>query len=286
MAYLGLLQSFVEILGSWRKQLKGPRSLTDWRTAVNDLLAALFELDDDEEALLQRVREGLDELVSQAGQAGFDQPVSLDVLRAMLQGLLDDTSGAQRFLTGRVTFCNMVPMRSIPFRVVCLIGMNGGDFPRNQRPLSFDLMARRLGLRLPEDDEIPEDREPFGVDNLERYRLRQSLLRGLLAGRERTSLLARLRGAGDLPNGVPCELLFDEQMDEAVPFVQRLQGRLPGELEPIEVDLPLAGFRLQGQLRNLRASGLLDYRFGKLKAKDRLRTCCCPSRTRMAPVRS
>ena len=46
-----------------------------------------------------------------------------------------------RFLTGGVTFCAMVPMRSIPFDVVCLVGMNDGSFPRTRQPASFDLMA-------------------------------------------------------------------------------------------------------------------------------------------------
>jgi exodeoxyribonuclease V gamma subunit len=55
-----------------------------------------------------------------------------------------------RFLAGGVTFCAMVPMRSIPFQVVCLIGMNDGSFPRARQPLSFDLLAA--------DDAQPGDR--------------------------------------------------------------------------------------------------------------------------------
>lgn len=31
-------------------------------------------------------------------------------------------------------------MRSIPFRVVCLLGMNEGEYPRQTTPNSFDLM--------------------------------------------------------------------------------------------------------------------------------------------------
>jgi len=420
VTYLGALQAFIEVAGSWRKRLCGRRTLAGWRAATGELLAEFFELDDEEEALVQRVRDGLDELVDQAGTARFDRSVSLDVLRALLQGLLENTSGAQRFLTGRVTFCNMVPMRSIPFRIICLIGMNGTDFPRSQRPLSFDLMAqsprrgdrsrrrddrylfleallsardvlylswtgndqrdnsvkvpsvvvdelldylrrgyrradgtdllehllvrhplqpfsrtyfdgsdgrllsyartwlnaaraesdqqipafvsseleppdqdsrtlgieelirflrnparyfltRRLGTRLPEEAEIPEDSEPFDADNLVRYRLRQSLLQGLLRGRDRESIRARLQGEGGLPHGAPGELLLDEQLTEAKPFVRRLEGRLSKTLEPIEVDLPLAGFRLQGRLDKLLPTGFLDYRFGDLKAKDRLR---------------
>ncbi|WP_089726565.1 exodeoxyribonuclease V subunit gamma [Candidatus Thiosymbion oneisti] len=419
-ADLGQLAALVETLGVWRRHLAVPRSLAGWRSAVNELLAACFAPDDEEEALLQLVRDGLDEAAILTATVGFDRPVGLDVLRALVRDLMDDNRGAHRFLTGRVNFCNMVPMRSIPFRVVCLIGMNGTDFPRTQRPLSFDLMARhprrgdrsrrrddrylfleallsardvfylswvgnderdnslkvssvvidelldylrrgyrlpdgadlveqlvvrhplqpfsrryfnpgderlfsyaqtwleaartqvegeipafcdaelpepgeafrtleledlirflrnparyflteRLGLSLPEEAEALPDTEPFDAAGLERYRLDQALLHGLLEGREPSSILARLRGAGILPHGAPGELLFDELSDAAGPFIQRLQGCLVAAAEPIEVDLSLVGFRLQGQLGNLHATGLIDYRFGKLNAKDRLR---------------
>ena len=45
------------------------------------------------------------------------------------------------FLTGGVTFCAMLPMRSIPFKVIALVGMGGRAFPRTQRPAGFDLIA-------------------------------------------------------------------------------------------------------------------------------------------------
>lgn len=54
-----------------------------------------------------------------------------------------------------MTFCNMVPMRSLPFKVIWLLGMNDLDYPRNQRSPAFDLMAQRprLGDRSRRDDD-------------------------------------------------------------------------------------------------------------------------------------
>ena len=51
---------------------------------------------------------------------------------------------SSRFLSGGVTCCAMVPMRSIPFAVVCLIGMNDDAYPRPRRSVGFDLMATRF----------------------------------------------------------------------------------------------------------------------------------------------
>ena len=60
-------------------------------------------------------------------------------------GRLGEGRGGGRFLAGRVTFCAMVPMRSVPFKVVCLIGMNDGSYPRSRRAPGFD--PRTYGQR-------------------------------------------------------------------------------------------------------------------------------------------
>ena len=71
-----------------------------------------------------------------------------------------------------MTFCQLVPMRSIPFKVVCLLGMNDGAFPANDVALSFDVMARhpRLGDRSRRDDD------------------RQLFLEALLSARQRLQI--------------------------------------------------------------------------------------------------
>src|SRR5690606_3134423 len=63
----------------------------------------------------------------------------------------------KRFHAGGVTFCTLLPMRSIPFEVVCLLGMNDGDYPRSSRRSDFDLTAlprqHRPGDRSRRDDD-------------------------------------------------------------------------------------------------------------------------------------
>jgi exodeoxyribonuclease V gamma subunit len=60
-----------------------------------------------------------------------------------LEAELAQKAPGRNFLSGGVTFCALVPMRTIPFEVVCLLGMNDGEFPRGRRPPAFDLIARR-----------------------------------------------------------------------------------------------------------------------------------------------
>ena len=57
--------------------------------------------------------------------------------------MAEGREGRDRFLTGGVSFGRMVPLRSLPFRVVCLLGLNDGEFPRVHHPPSFDWLAAR-----------------------------------------------------------------------------------------------------------------------------------------------
>jgi exodeoxyribonuclease V gamma subunit len=73
--------------------------------------------------------------------SGFTEPVELEVVRYHLTKELNHEELSTGFMTGVVTFCEMLPMRSIPFRLVALIGMNSDAYPREYRPVGFDLIA-------------------------------------------------------------------------------------------------------------------------------------------------
>ncbi|MBN2109411.1 MAG: exodeoxyribonuclease V subunit gamma, partial [Deltaproteobacteria bacterium] len=74
--------------------------------------------------------------------SGFDRELSLEVVAEHLEKAFSRQVTGAGFLTGAVTVCAMLPMRSIPFKIICLLGMNDGLFPRIARPPAFDLIAR------------------------------------------------------------------------------------------------------------------------------------------------
>ncbi|MBF0255925.1 MAG: exodeoxyribonuclease V subunit gamma, partial [Gammaproteobacteria bacterium] len=167
--WLGNLAELLRQLDHWRRELARPLPAQAWVERINRLLAAFFRPNPDEAELLQRVRNALVDLAQRCQQSGFDQPLSLHLIRAELNQALASSQGAQRFMVGGVTFCNMVPMRSIPFRVICLLGMNDGQFPRRDDPLGFDLMAQL----------------PLASDRSRRLDDRYLFLEALLSARER-----------------------------------------------------------------------------------------------------
>ena len=79
----------------------------------------------------------------------------LVAMRGLLESALTESRSPHGFLTGAVTFCEAMPMRSIPFRVVVLLGMDEREFPRSGARHGFDLMAQepRVGDRSLRDDD-------------------------------------------------------------------------------------------------------------------------------------
>ncbi len=73
-------------------------------------------------------------------QIQFTGEVTQDIFVAELQQVLGEKGVGQRFLAGYVNFCTLMPMRSIPFSHVCILGLNDGDYPRQTVPVGFDLM--------------------------------------------------------------------------------------------------------------------------------------------------
>jgi len=143
------LSSFVHALFALHQEIAGSHRPRVWSDRLSRLIARFFKPDEDEEQQLQRLREQLAELLEQCRLAGFDEPLSIEVITRQLSMQLVSGSATGGFLNGGVTFCALTPQRILPFQVVCLLGMNDGLFPANQKPPEFDLMARhyRLGDR-------------------------------------------------------------------------------------------------------------------------------------------
>ncbi|MES2126757.1 MAG: exodeoxyribonuclease V subunit gamma [Pseudomonadota bacterium] len=157
-ALAGSLAELVESLIAWRARLAQARSPAAWGVEARALLAAFFSASiDADRATLVQLEEALQAWQATCLDAGFDEAVPLAVLREAWLGGLDEPTLDHQFVSGGVTFCTLMPMRAVPFRVVCLLGMNDGDFPRRARQADFDLLAlpgmARPGDRSRRDDD-------------------------------------------------------------------------------------------------------------------------------------
>ncbi|MDE2084135.1 MAG: exodeoxyribonuclease V subunit gamma [Xanthomonadaceae bacterium] len=158
---LGRVHRLIEALRELRDGFAQQRGLRDWCDWLGERVDALFRADVDDAAesrALDALRRALAELGEQASAAAA-QKLPWSVVREALRGQLDAVSERQPFLLGGVTFCGLVPQRSIPFRVVCLLGMNDGEFPRAGVDAGLNRMPEKP--RCGDRDTRREDRQLF-----------------------------------------------------------------------------------------------------------------------------
>lgn len=192
---VGRCTEFVIRLDAARRGLIRPRPLNDWCDALRLALDALTDVADEPWQRLQ-VERLLDGLVAAAGASAADLGLHAAELRALVNdGMARGGSRADQ-RTGDLTVSSLVPMRSVPHRVVCLVGLDDGSMPRRVRLDGDDVLER---------DERVGDRDPRTED-------RQLLLDAVLAARE--ALLITYAGhderTGDVrPPAVPVGELLD-----------------------------------------------------------------------------
>lgn len=139
-----LLQAIDVVEYTWQ-QLQQSHTVALWCEHLQTLLKQFFTPQEAaDELLLRRFENAIHEWQQACVEGGITQEMMpLVVVREALMVALDSEGLSQRFLAGCVNFCTLMPMRSIPFKVVCLLGMNDGEYPRHRVPMDFDLMNGR-----------------------------------------------------------------------------------------------------------------------------------------------
>ncbi len=161
---LGRLMQVLEQLQTHARQLHTPRTGIAWRGYLTSMIDEFFADDQDGDYTEELAKECLSTAIGNMAvwveQVDYIQAISLEVVRYSLTQKLSVASSTQAFITGKVTFCSMVPMRSIPFKVVAMLGLNDGQYPRQSKPLDFDLMAQE-GARVGDRSRRGDDRYMF-----------------------------------------------------------------------------------------------------------------------------
>lgn len=216
-APLGKLAELCSRLFSLLRALEEPRTVPEWQEAFGELIDGLLADEDRGGWEVEPLRSAIFALVADASAVGYDEPIALEAMRSLVDARIEGDRPPRGFLSGGVTLCAMLPMRTIPFRVVCLLGLGDTQFPRPSRTLGFDLMRRRPR---------PGDRSRRADD-------RYLFLEALMAARDRVLVSypgQSIQDNSDVPPSVVLSELLDhlaetcvvpEHADEPPPLEQR-----------------------------------------------------------------
>jgi len=165
----GRFAELVGRLGLVVREMTGSRPVAGWVAAMDRAADLLFDTratDAWQRGQLDRL---LAEVLTQAGSGPHPGPggptepgapgptLRLAEVRDLLADRLRGQPTRAAFRTGDLTMCTLVPMRSVPHRVVCLVGLDDGAFPRAGAPDGDDILvrARHVG----DHDRRSEDRQ-------------------------------------------------------------------------------------------------------------------------------
>jgi exodeoxyribonuclease V gamma subunit len=142
---LGQLMLFIEQLHYFSENLQRSRTAVQWQSFLLEQLGHLFSRVDADnvsnENSLMVIEQAIAGLVEHCHHANFEDDISLLIVVDYLSQHFSQGDASKQFMVGQVTFCSMLPMRSIPFKVIAVLGLNDGQFPRQRQPLGFDLMS-------------------------------------------------------------------------------------------------------------------------------------------------
>ncbi len=220
----GRLAELVERLELLLGELTGTRPVSAWLATLGAALDLLARAAPGQGWQMVEARQLLADVAASA-QANAGTEVRLSDVRALLAGRLAGRPTRAGFRTGALTVCSLEPMRAVPHRVICLLGLDDGTFPRSAPDAGDDLLLREP--RIGERDRRSEDRQLF--------------LDAVTAAREHLVVLytgADERTGAARPPAVPVGELLDAldavaSTDDAVPVREHLLVRHP--LQPVDV---------------------------------------------------
>ena len=194
---LGRFISAAEALFRLAETLERPRPLARWVEPLAEVIEQFLEpTGEDELQDVRFLRMSVERLRTLNETDGAEVDIDFRVVRQHLTQQLAAMEQRGTFFTGGVTFCALKPVRSIPARVVCLLGINDQVFPRRPPPAQFDLMAR----------------SPRAADPSARQDDRYSFLETLLSAREKLSISYVGRSAVHNKE-IPPSVLVNELLD-------------------------------------------------------------------------
>lgn len=191
--FAGWVDDLASTLALWRND----QTLAGWTATLLGAVERFLAADDSyEQQMVGAVAATLRRLSSLGEAAGYERTVPFAVVRDWLETELDDEGFGTGFLQGGMTVAALKPMRSLPFRVIAMVGLDDGVFPRRDRRSAFDLL---------EQERRPGDRDLRSDD-------RQLFLDTLMAAEERLILAYGGRAVSDNSVRAP-SVVIDELLD-------------------------------------------------------------------------
>jgi len=153
---------FMQVLFAFREKIRGRYTFSEWCVLLESLLDQLFSAGPENYQELAALRGTLETLrENDLPMRSADGLPDLKLVMYLLEKFLAPTGRSEPFLRGKITFCSLMPMRSIPMPVIAVLGMDEQDFPRHDLSPGFNVVPASGQRAALERSRNSEDRYIF-----------------------------------------------------------------------------------------------------------------------------
>ncbi|MDZ7715030.1 MAG: exodeoxyribonuclease V subunit gamma [Balneolaceae bacterium] len=155
----GAFYSFIEHLSELSDFANRAYTPEEWSQKLSEMISLILPDSRDHFWELSKLRDALNKLENVADLGGYSSKISFPIVRAWLEDYLQEKPVGGGGLGRGITFSSLRPMRSIPFKMIGMIGMDEGKFPQSKIPIEFSLIEAEPHPGDP--DRAEEDRYLF-----------------------------------------------------------------------------------------------------------------------------
>lgn len=133
---IGSLTQFLRPIFELASETRAPRSFQQWAEAILELLKGALGDDHSGGEWMRLLSTTIGELMSGAA----DVPIRFDTFCKIMETGAVKERGPSGLLRRGVTFCRLQPARHIPAKMICILGLDEGSYPRQDPVFEFDLI--------------------------------------------------------------------------------------------------------------------------------------------------
>lgn len=190
------MKAFVDILQALMDESKHKRNLVEWKTfLLKEVAEKMIFFDDfskDDRSEMNTIRKAL----SFIDRLNIEESVPFGVFLEELNSRLFKESRSMQVHSGNITFSSPIPVRSLPYKIICFLGLDNGVFPRRDTFAGIDLLGEKY---------LEGDRSKKLADNY-------LFLDTLLAAREKLYLSYTGQSIKEIAN-LPPSIILDTLLD-------------------------------------------------------------------------
>ncbi|PPI87771.1 exodeoxyribonuclease V subunit gamma [Candidatus Pantoea edessiphila] len=136
------LSKIIMKLNKWNIILQKSYLLKDWLPICGNIIKDFFNINNESKIILFLLEDYWSKMIK-SGINIFFRKLSIKLIKNIFYDRLAQHRISQFFLAGKINFCNLMAMRSFPFKVICLLGMNNDLYPRKSNLHELNLMYKQ-----------------------------------------------------------------------------------------------------------------------------------------------